>query len=120
MKLIKAIIQPFMLDNVIDALRARPTLPGATISEVLGMGRSSSADSTDQTASIGCYAFAKKTKLDLVVADADAQAVVDLIANAARTGQPGDGVVFISDVRHAVYVRTGKEMSRGSSEEIHE
>ena len=75
MKEIKAIIQPFMLEKVLDALRGHAELPGVTVSQVLGWGKSR-AKNAPETLSEGGHAFAKKTKLEMVVPDDLADSVV--------------------------------------------
>lgn len=107
MKEIKAIIQPFMLDQVLAALREHERLPGVTVSEVLGWGKSRAADAAEP-AREGSFPVAKKTKLEIVVADELVEAIVDVIARAARTGRPGDGKIFIIDVNDTVKIRTNE------------
>ena len=107
MKEIKAIIQPFMLENVLDALREYGELPGLTVSEVRGWGKSRAAGVRD-AAREGGHAFAKKTKLEIVLTDETAETVVDLIARATRTGRPGDGKIFIFNVKDVLKIRTGE------------
>ena len=106
MKEIKAIIQPFMLEKVLDVLREYGELPGLTVSEVLGWGKTRAAGAGD-TVHEGSHAFAKKTKLEIVLTDETAETVVDLIARATRTGRPGDGKIFIYNVKDVVKIRTG-------------
>ena len=104
MKEIKAIIQPFMLEKVLDALAgADPPVPGLIISQVQGWGaRHTRHDNSD------CgHSFAAKTKVEIVVSDEQAPRIATLIATAARTGNPGDGKVFLVEVVDAVKVRTG-------------
>jgi len=99
MKEIKAIVQPFRLDSVIDALRQHPELPGVTISDVVGFGKQKAVGTLDEyRVRVGAQAFAKKTKIEIVVADDVVDEVVDLIAGAAHTGNPGDGVIFVCEV----------------------
>jgi nitrogen regulatory protein P-II 1 len=107
MKEIKAVIQPFMLENVLDVLSDYGELPGLTISEVLGWGKTRGADEGDTHQESG-HAFAKKTKLEIVLSDDTTETVVDLIALATKTGRPGDGKIFIYDVTDVVKIRTGK------------
>ena len=106
MKEIKAIIQPFRLDAVIDALRQHPELPGVTISEVVGFGKQQAVGTPDgQRVYVGAQAFARKTKVETVVHDEFVDSVVELIARAAHTGSPGDGVIFVYDVRDKHRIR---------------
>jgi len=107
MKEIKAIIQPFLLSKVIDALKELEGLPGVTISEVRGFGRGRAlgrSDSSDQAEIFGI----KKSKLEIVVPDDLVEKVVALIAKFARTGNSGDGKVFVSTVDDVVKIRTGE------------
>ena len=108
MREIKAIIQPFMLERVLRALSAVDGLPGLTVSNVLGWGQSRAADAQDRVTHAG-HAFANKTKLELVVPDDMAPRVIEVIAQAAHTGRPGDGKIFEYEVRRVVRVRTGKD-----------
>jgi len=107
MKEIKAIVQPFMVEAVLRRLESLP-LPGLTLSEVRGWGRARAAGAVDPVQVAG-HAFAPKTKIEIVVADALAPSIVEAIASAARTGRPGDGKIFVYDVEMSVRVRTGEE-----------
>ncbi len=114
MKEIKAVIQPFRFDAVIDALRAHPELPGVTISDVIGFGKQRSVGTPDaHRALVGTQAFAKKKKIEIVVPDDAVEEVVELIAAAARTGNPGDGVIFVYDI-------SGKRRIRDTVRPAHE
>jgi len=107
MKEIKAIIQPFMADQVIDGLRAMPGLPGVTVSEVKGFGRArilGEPTIPDEPPLFGV----KKIKLEIVVPDELVEKVVQLIVERAHTGNPGDGKIFILAVDDVVKVRTGE------------
>ncbi len=108
MKEIKAIIQPHMLTKVIDALHALPHFPGLTVSDCLGQGRGLGAGgqyvATEQT--IG---FHKMTKLELLCSGAAARDVVRVIQQAADTGNPGDGIVMVTDLPRVIRIRTGQE-----------
>jgi len=107
MKEIKAIIQPFVVDHVLAALRQMAELPGVTVSEVKGFGRGRAlgrADSPDEAEIFGV----KKIKLEIVVPDDLVENVVQLIAKRAHTGNPGDGKIFISTVDDVVKIRTGE------------
>lgn len=107
MKEIKAIIQPFMLERVLNALEAMEELPGVTVSQVLGWGRARGAGVAEPVHEAG-HAFARKTKLEIVVPDEVVPRVVQSIVEAARTGRAGDGKIFVSDVEEVVKVRTGE------------
>ena len=104
MKEIKAIIQPFMAEKVIDALAAISGLPGITVSEVKGFGRTRGRVQSSEDESIRCL---KKTKLEIVVPDALVSAVVESIKQHAHTGNIGDGKVFVLPVVDAIRIRTG-------------
>lgn len=104
MKEIKAIIQPFMAEKVIDALAAINGLPGITVSEVMGFGRTRGRVQSSEDESIRCL---KKTKLEIVVPDAMVSAVVESIKQHAHTGNIGDGKIFVLPVQDAIRIRTG-------------
>ena len=110
MKEIKAIIQPFVADKVISALREMADLPGVTVSEVKGFGRGRAfgrPDSPDEAEIFGV----KKIKLEIVVPNDLLEKVVELIAKCAHTGNPGDGKIFISTVDETIKIRTGEKMN---------
>ncbi|MFQ5670005.1 MAG: P-II family nitrogen regulator [Acidobacteriota bacterium] len=106
MKEIKAIVQPFMEEKVLGALRQLGGLPGITVSKVIGIGKvpAGSNASDDESARIS---LVNKTKLEIVVSDEMVDDVVDTIVGAARTGHLGDGKVFVSAVLETVQIRTG-------------
>lgn len=107
MREIKAIIQPFMLQDVLHALTAIDGLPGVTISEVTGWGKSRAADATE-TVERGGHAVARKTKIEIVVPDDLAHRVEEAIALAAHTGRHGDGKIFVYEVNRVIKIRTGE------------
>lgn len=107
MKEIKAILQPFMAEHVIAALREMAELPGVTVSEVKGFGQGRALgrpDSSDEAEIFGV----KKIKLEIVVPDDLVEKVVQVIGRHAHTGNPGDGKIFISTVDDVVKIRTGE------------
>ena len=107
MKEIKAIIQPFVADQVLAALREMSELPGVTVSEVKGFGRGRAlgpSDSSDEAEIFGV----KKIKLEMVVPDSLVEEVVQLITKRAHTGHAGDGKIFVSTVEDVVKIRTGE------------
>lgn len=107
MKEIKAIIQPFVLDAVMHALKQIPGLPGVTVSEVKGFGRNCAADAAEKVID-GTAEYAKKVRLEMVVPDHILEwAIQALVANAHR-GKPGDGKIFISTVDEVIKIRTGE------------
>ena len=107
MKEIKAIVQPFMVEKVLSALDAMEDLPGVTISEIMGWGRLPERRQAHDVEHAG-HGLSKKVKLEIVVRDDLADRVVEAIASAARTGNPGDGKVFMSSVDRALRIRTGE------------
>jgi len=107
MKEIKAIVQPFMLEHVLDALVAIEGLPGVTVSQVLGWGRSR-ADGVAASVREAGHAFAPKSKVEVVVPAAMAEEVMDALLRSARTGNRGDGKVFVLDVVDVARIRTGE------------
>lgn len=107
MKEIKAIIQPFMLERVLQALEALDDLPGVTISDVRGWGRSQRDPRLDVELE-GDHGFARKTQMEIVVADQAVARVTAAIVGAARTGRPGDGKIFVSEVMEIIKIRTGE------------
>ena len=109
MKEIKAIIQPFMLTRVVTALHKIEGLPGITISEIKGFGKSKGKKENSQE---GIFEFVQKNKIEIVVQDELAETVVNTIQENAHTGNPGDGKIFVVDVENVVKIRTnerGKE-----------
>lgn len=103
---IEAIIKPFRLDEVKDALDEAGVL-GMTISEVKGIGRQKGKTELYRGAEY-VVDFIPKLKLEVVVRDDMVERVVDAIAGAARSGRIGDGKIFITRVEDAVRIRTGE------------
>ncbi len=104
MKKIEAIIKPFKLEEVKDALRDLG-VTGMTVIEVKGFGRQE-GHTEIYRGSEYTVDFLPKTKIEVVVPDPQAKAVVEAIVKAARTGKIGDGKVFISTLEEAVRIRT--------------
>ncbi len=107
MKEIKAIIRPFKLDDVVTALHKIENLPGITISEIKGFGKTKASDSKDAFRD-GLHHYVKKTKIELVVKDEILEEVVKVIQKNAFTGNPGDGKIFILDVKDTIRIRTNE------------
>lgn len=107
MKLITAIIKPFKLDDVKDALKAIG-VQGITVSEVRGFGRQGGHSETYRGAEYKID-FVPKVQLELVVDDAAVGTAVDAIKAAASTGKIGDGKIWITSVDRIVRIRTGEE-----------
>ena len=106
MKLVTAIIKPFKLDDVREALTSIG-LEGMTVTEVKGYGRQKGHTEIYRGAEYAVN-FLPKIKIDVVVQAADAEKAVEAIATAAKTGQIGDGKIFVSAVENVVRIRTGE------------
>ncbi len=107
MKLITAVIKPFKLDDVKDALRAAGVL-GMTVGEVRGFGRQGGHTETYRGAEYKID-FVPKVQLELVVDDGMVDQVVELVRTAAATGKIGDGKIWVTGVDRLVRIRTGEE-----------
>jgi len=106
MKLITAIIKPFKLDDVRDAL-TKLGVAGLTVSEVKGFGRQKGHTEIYRGAEYTVN-FLPKLKIEVAVAGDRADKVVETITSTAKTGQIGDGKIFVLDVDHVVRIRTGE------------
>ncbi|HIE5943129.1 TPA: P-II family nitrogen regulator [Burkholderia cepacia] len=107
MKRITAIIKPFKLDEVREAL-AEMGLTGLTVTEVKGFGRQKGHTELYRGAEY-VVDFLPKMKIEVVVAEAQVDQVIDAVIGAARTGKIGDGKIFVSDVERVIRIRTGEE-----------
>lgn len=106
MKLVMAVIKPFKLDEVREALTPLG-VQGLTVTEVKGFGRQKGQTEIYRGAEYH-VSFLPKLKIEVVVPDDMADAVVEAIAAAARTGKIGDGKVFVLEVERALRIRTGE------------
>jgi len=106
MKKIEAIIKPFKLDDVKRALQDM-NIEGMTVSEVKGFGRQKGHAELYRGAEY-IVDFVPKVKIEIVVPEENAQAVVDALLSSARTGKIGDGKIFISTIDEAIRIRTGE------------
>lgn len=106
MKLVMAVIKPFKLDEVREALTPLG-VQGLTVTEVKGFGRQKGQTEIYRGAEYQ-VSFLPKLKIEVAVADELADAVVEAIASTARTGKIGDGKVFVLDVERALRIRTGE------------
>ena len=104
MKIVMAIIKPFKLDEVREALTA-VGIQGLTVTEVKGYGRQKGHTEIYRGAE---YAFLPKIKIEVAVSTDLVDRAVEAIANAAKTGQIGDGKVFVFGIDQAVRIRTGE------------
>ena len=109
MKLIIAIVKPFKLDDVREAL-TRAGVEGLTVSEVKGYGRQKGQTEIYRGAEYAVN-FVPKVKLEAVVDDGAVAAAVEAIKTAAATGKIGDGKIFVLPVEQAVRIRTGESGS---------
>ena len=106
MKLISAIIKPFKLDDVREAL-SEISVQGMTVTEVKGFGRQKGHTEIYRGTEYE-VSFLPKIQINVVVSDEISDSAVDTILNAAKTGQIGDGKIFVSPVEKAVRIRTGE------------
>lgn len=106
MKLITAVVKPFKLDEVKDALKAAGIV-GITVTEVRGFGRQSGHTETYRGTEYN-IAFVPKVKLEILVAADDVERIVAVIVDAARTEKIGDGKIWVTSVDSIVRIRTGE------------
>lgn len=106
MKLVTAIIKPFKLDDVREAL-AGVGVQGVTATEVKGFGRQKGHTELYRGAEY-VVDFLPKVKVEVGVADGDADKVIEAIISAANTGKIGDGKIFVSDLEQVIRIRTGE------------
>ncbi|MCG1053860.1 P-II family nitrogen regulator [Mycetohabitans sp. B5] len=107
MKRITAIIKPFKLDEVREAL-AEVGLTGLTVTEVKGFGRQKGHTELYRGAEY-VVDFLPKIKIEVVVANDQVDQTLDAIIGAARTGKIGDGKIFVADIERVIRIRTGEE-----------
>ncbi len=107
MKQITAIVKPFKLDDVREAL-AEVGVTGLTVTEVKGFGRQKGHTELYRGAEY-VVDFLPKMKIEVVVNSADVERCVDAIVAAARTGKIGDGKIFVTSVERVVRIRTGEQ-----------
>jgi len=107
MKRIEAVIKPFKLEDVKEAL-TEAGITGMTVSDVKGYGRQQGHSELYRGAEY-VVDFLPKIKLDLVVSGEDVDNVVKLISEAAKTGKIGDGKIFVSPIEKIIRIRTGEE-----------
>lgn len=106
MKKIEAIIKPFKLDDVIESL-SEVGIEGVSVTEIKGFGRQKGRTEIYKGAEY-VVDFLPKTKIEIIVNDAMAEATVKAIQQAAKTGKIGDGKIFVLPVESAVRIRTGE------------
>ncbi|TMA95745.1 MAG: P-II family nitrogen regulator [Deltaproteobacteria bacterium] len=107
MKMVEAIVKPFKLDEVKDAL-TKAGVQGMTVEEVKGFGRQKGHTELYRGAEYSVD-FLPKVKLQILVTDDKVAAVVDAITAAAKTGKIGDGKIFVYTVEEVIRIRTGEK-----------
>ena len=107
MKLITAVIKPFKIDDVKEALKGAG-VQGITVSEVRGFGRHGGHTETYRGAEYQID-FVPKAKVELVVDDSNVDAVLDVITKSAATGKIGDGKIWVTNVEQVIRIRTGEQ-----------
>ena len=106
MKMVMAIIKPFKLDDVREAL-AEVGVTGITVTEVKGFGRQKGHTELYRGAEY-VIDFLPKVKIEVVLADEQVDAALEAIISAAKTGKIGDGKIFVSNIEEVVRIRTGE------------
>ena len=106
MKMIEAVIKPFKLDEVREAL-AEVGVTGLTVTEVKGFGRQKGHTELYRGAEY-VVDFLPKVKIEVVVKNDDVDRCVDAVVKAAKTGKIGDGKIFVTDVEQVIRIRTGE------------
>jgi nitrogen regulatory protein P-II 1 len=107
LKKIEAVIKPFKLEDVKDAL-TEAGITGMTVSDVKGYGRQQGHSELYRGAEY-VVDFLPKIKLELIVSEADVDSTINLIIESAKTGKIGDGKIFVSPIEKIVRIRTGEE-----------
>jgi nitrogen regulatory protein PII len=107
MKMVEAIVKPFKLDEVKEAL-TKAGIQGMTVEEVKGFGRQKGHTELYRGAEYSVD-FLPKVKIQILVTDDKAAKVVEVITESARTGKIGDGKIFVTDVEDVIRIRTGEK-----------
>ena len=107
MKMVEAIVKPFKLDEVKEAL-TKAGIQGMTVEEVKGFGRQKGHTELYRGAEYSVD-FLPKVKIQIIVNDDQAAEVVRVITDAAKTGKIGDGKIFVSNVEEVIRIRTGEK-----------
>ena len=109
MKIITAIVQPFMLSKVTGALEDIQGFPGMTVTDVRGFGREKSTQEKGAAHRVEDFVeYVKKARIEIVARDEMVDSIVETIARTAHTGNRGDGKVFVWPVERAVRIQTGE------------
>ena len=107
MKIITAVIKPFRLDEVKEALKGAG-VAGITVTEVQGFGRQAGRTEVYRGTEYKVD-FVPKVRLELVVDEGDVDRIVEVITNSARTGKIGDGKIWVSEAERLIRIRTGEQ-----------
>lgn len=107
MKIIIAVVQPFMLSRVTHALEEIANFPGMTVTAAYGFGASRQKDLLDQKVQ-HIRDYNEKSRIEIVASDADTERIVETIRRVAQTGKGGDGKIFVLAVESAVRIQTGQ------------
>lgn len=107
MKAITAIVQPFMLSKVTRRLQAIPDFPGMTVTKVQGFGRGKAKGAAHRIVE-DLIDYVPKAKIEIVAGEAMTDEIVRVILESARTGNKGDGKIFVSEVAGAIRIRSGE------------
>lgn len=107
MKMVEAIVKPFKLDEVKEAL-TKAGVQGMTVEEVKGFGRQKGHTELYRGAEYSVD-FLPKVKIQIIVSDDKAAKVVEVITDSAKTGKIGDGKIFVSNVEEVIRIRTGEK-----------
>ena len=103
-----AVIQPFMLEQVVDALRLLPNFPGMSVSELRGFGRRC-AHAPHRGERTEVEPFEGKVRIEIYCRQAELQSIMDIIRKSAHTGNAGDGKIFVTPLTRVIRIRTGEE-----------
>ncbi|MBX7221463.1 MAG: P-II family nitrogen regulator [Blastocatellia bacterium] len=117
MKIVMAVIQPFMLSKVTRALEEIPGFPGMTVMDVRGFGRERGANASHKIIE-DFVEYVQKVRIEVVAADEVAEEIARVIVQAAHTGNRGDGKVFIWPVEFAARIKTGEQGEAAVSGEL--
>lgn len=111
MKMITAMVQPFMLSKVTHALQEIEGFPGMTVTDVRGFGREKSVHEEGAPHRVieDFVEYIKKARIEIVARDEMVEQIVETIVRTAHTGRRGDGKVFVWPVEHAVRIQTGEK-----------
>jgi nitrogen regulatory protein PII len=109
MKMIVAVLQPFRLSKVTEALEKIPGFPGMTVSDIRGFGREKSVHDEGAPHRVieDFIEYVKKVRIEVAARDEMVATIVDTIARVAHTGNRGDGKIFVSSLEEAVRIKTG-------------